>query len=316
MKLSLAPIQSYTTVFYRYAHRVTFNTFDKYFTPFFEDDKQGGWEPVLQPELDTKINDTSILIPQIAANEPEFLIRSAEKFAELGYKEINLNMGCPFPMLVKRQKGAGLVAEPKLLENILNNFFKKTPDVKLSVKIRLGVNSPDEWQNIIPVLNDYPLTEVIVHPRTAKQKYSGEVNWDEFEKIIAVCKHPVTANGDINSKETYLDLQNRFPGVSSWMTGRGTLINPFLPGEIKGINYSSQDKKELFIKFHDTYLTIVKQHYPVWNHAFNHIRNFWYYPLQNIENGKRLFKKLKKHLIENEYSKWVNKVMNVTQHQD
>jgi tRNA-dihydrouridine synthase len=230
----------------------------------------------------------------------------------MGYNEINLNMGCPFPMLVKRKKGAGLMQEPELVSEILNSFFRQTSDIKLSVKIRLGVTEPDEWQNIIPVLNDFPLSEVIIHPRTAKQKYSGKVNWNEFEKIIAVCKHPVTGNGDINSKDDYLALKTRFPNVSSWMTGRGALVDPFLPGELKGINYSHQQKKELFIEFHNTFLRIVKQYFPVWNHAYNHIRNFWHYPLQSVENGQRHYKKLKKFMPENEYLKWSMTMINGT----
>ena len=309
MKLSMAPIQSYTTVFYRYAHRVTFNAFDKYYTPFFENDKQNGWGPPLMPELDPKLNKASTLIPQTATNEPAFLIRSAKEFAKMGYNEINLNMGCPFPMLVKRKKGAGLMQEPKLVSEILNSFFRQTSDIKLSVKIRLGVTEPDEWQNIIPVLNDFPLSEVIIHPRTAKQKYGGKVNWNEFEKIIAVCKHPVTGNGDINSKHDSIVLQTRFTNISSWMIGRGALADPFLPGELKGINYSQQQKKELFIEFHDTYLNIVKQHFPNWNHSFNYIRNFWYYPLQNIENGQRYYKRLKKYLRVEEYNEWITKIL-------
>ncbi len=312
MKLSLAPIQSYTTAFYRYAHHLTFNTFDKYYTPFFENNKQNGWLPALLPELDKKLNSQTNLIPQVITNNSVFLICSAEKFAGMGYTKINLNMGCPFPMMVRRQKGAGLMAEPKLLENILTDFYDQMPEAKLSVKIRLGINEPDEWKNIIPILNDFPVTEVIVHPRTAKQKYDGKVNWTEFEKITSVCKHPVTGNGDINSKEDFLELKSRFPDVFSWMTGRGALIDPFLPGEIKGTNYSTQQKKELFRMFHDTYFEIIKQHFPVWNHAFNHIRTFWYYPLQSVKNGQRHYKTLKKFMPENEYLKWSMTMINGT----
>ncbi len=310
MKISLAPIQSYTHAFYRYAYSKAFNSCDRYYTPFFEDDKMDGWKPALMPELDIKLNDGIAVIPQIATNKPEFLIRSAEKFAEMGYNEINLNMGCPFPMLVKRHKGAGLLQEPKNIEEILNSFFKKTDEIKLSVKMRLGVEKPDEWKRIIPILNNYPVADVVVHPRTAKQKYGGDVNWDEFEKITQQCAHSVTANGDIKSRQDYISLQNRFPHVTSWMIGRGALTNPFLPGELRGISYSQQEKKELFLKFHDTFLDIVKQYHPVWNHAFNYMRNFWYYPLQNIENGQRQYKKLKKYLNEAEYQAWCVELLN------
>jgi len=310
MEISLAPIQSYTYAFYRYAHSRTFSSFDRYYTPFFEDDKKRGWKPGLTPELDIKLNDGITIIPQIATNEPEFLIRSAEKFSEMGYNEINLNMGCPFPMLVKRGKGAGLLQEPKIVEKILNFFFRKTDGIELSVKMRLGIDEADEWESIIPILNNYSVAEVIVHPRSAKQKYGGDVNWDEFERLTEQCNLPVTGNGDINSRQDYNSLQKHFPHITSWMIGRGALTNPFLPGELKGISYSQQERKELFLKFHDTFLNVVKQYFPEWNHALNYMRSFWHYPLQNVENGQRHYKKLKKYLSEAEYQAWSVKLLN------
>ena len=310
MKLSLAPIQSYTYVYYRYAHAVTFDSFDKYYTPFFEEDKNRGWKSALLPELNNELNKSINLIPQIATNNPEFLIRSATKFAEFGYQEINLNMGCPFPMLVKRSKGAGLLKKPDLLEEILNSFFKNIQGIKLSVKMRLGVDEPDEWRKTIPILNDFPISDMIVHPRTAKQKYGGDVNWDEFEKIAKECNHPVIGNGDINNIKDFVTLQNRFPHITSWMLGRGSLTNPFLSGTIKGKEYSEEERDKLFRKLHETYLKVIMQQFPVWNHAFNYMKSFWYYPLQEIENGRKHYKKLKKYLTKEEYHKWSGELLN------
>ncbi len=309
MKLSLAPIQSYTHVFYRYAHHHTFGTFDRFFTPFFEEGKNGDLEPKIFPEPNPDLNSGMDVVPQVATNSGDFLIQTAKTFAGMGLDEINLNMGCPFPMLVKRKKGAGLLKKPTLVKSILTSFFNHTSGIKLSVKMRLGVERPDEWKDIIPIINDFPVSEVTVHPRTAKQKYKGEVNWAEFENITAACKHPLTGNGNINTKEDYLELQKRFSTVSSWMTGRGALHDPFLPGKIKGIVYTQEQKKLLFTKFHNTYLNIVKQNYPEWNHAFNLIRTFWHYPLQNNRNGQRFYKKLKKYLIEDEYSRWSQEII-------
>ncbi len=308
MLLSLAPIQGYTHVFYRYAHAKTFNTIDKYYTPFFEDNKANGWEPELLPELDKKLNNYINLVPQVVTNTPEFLIRSAEQFVKMGYSKINLNMGCPFSMLVKRKKGAGLLTEPELVKNILSTFFKKTQNIKLSVKMRIGINEPDEWEKVIGIINDYPVSEIIVHPRTVKQKYGGNVNWDEFEKIAERCIHPITGNGDINCKQDYLTLQSRFPQIKSWMLGRGALTNPYMPSEIKGVEYTTQKKKELLYQFHNSYLQIVQQHFPVWNHAFNYLKSFWCYPIKSFANGHKHYKKLRRYLNENEYKRWVEEL--------
>lgn len=307
MILSCAPIQSHTGAFYRWAHAKTFGSFDRYYTPFFEY-KKNQWTPSLSLELDNQLNRNIQMIPQVITNSEKNLIMAFTRFQDMGYDELNLNMGCPFPMLVKRQLGGGLLTQPKLLKQILEKTFHKQPSIKLSIKMRLGVHTPNQWQDIIPILNQFPLTEVIVHPRTVDQQYKGDVQWDEYEAFSKKCVHPLMGNGDINTVKDYKRLSQTFPETTGWMLGRGALVNPFLPGMIKGERLDADEMKQLMWQFHNRYLHIVQQNYTVWNHAFNWMKSFWMYPIHFFEQGKRHFKKMKKYLTEEDYLHWLNQL--------
>jgi tRNA-dihydrouridine synthase len=266
------------------------------------------WSPELLPELNNQLNFKNQVIPQIVSNSANLLLNAHTQFLEMGYDELNLNMGCPFPMLVKRQLGGGLLAHPNLVKRILEDTFQERPSIKLSIKMRLGVHAPQQWKNIIPILNQFPLTEVIIHPRTVDQQYKGKVQWDEYEAISNRCIHPLTGNGDINSIEDYQQLSQTFQETKRWMLGRGALVNPFLPGMIKGERLDADEMKHVMRQFHDSYLQVIRQHHPLWNHAFNRVKTFWLYPINIFQQGKRHLKKMKKFLTEEDYLSWTDQL--------
>ncbi len=305
MPVYLAPLQSYTTVFYRMAFNMVLGGVDKYFTPFFEEGKNKGTEPKLFPEIKPELNRGLYVVPQVATNNPEFLISFASEALKLGYKEINLNMGCPFPMLVKRKKGGGLVGELDMLKVLMEGFFNEKLPIQLSVKMRSGLASPKEGRETIKVLNNYSLNEVIIHPRLVTQKYSGHADWDVFEEMSNEIMHPIVANGDINSIEDLENLKKRFPQVKGLMLGRGLLSNPLILNSAK---LSKEMELNLYKEFHTHYKELVLKYCTDWNQAFNHLSNFWYYPLSGSIIGKRQLRKLKKHNTEETYKKWLNDV--------
>jgi tRNA-dihydrouridine synthase len=299
----MAPLQSYTTSFYRQAHAMTFGKMDKYFTPFFEDSDTDISTLEKHPELLASLNNNLSVVPQVASNSSEFLLNFSNKVSQLGYTEINLNMGCPFPMLVKRKKGGGLLAQPEMAEQMLDNFFSKTTNIKLSLKIRLGVDDKQQGRTIVELANQFPLEEIIIHPRLVTQKYSGEVNWDEFELLHTLSSHPVVANGDINSPEDAQKITKRFPNSKGLMLGRGLLTNPGLPELIAG----KSDNKRLF-HLHENYFELLTDYYSNWNQAFNFLQTFWYYPLQTNQELMRHLRKLKKHNKPELYQEWIEQL--------
>lgn len=304
LPIYLAPLQSYTTVFYRNAFASVIGGVDKYFTPFFEEGKNDVILPSTSLELDKSLNLGLDVVPQVATNNAEFLIRFATIAIELGYTEINLNMGCPFPMLVKRQKGGGMLGNVHISNEILKAFFKAALPIQLSVKMRSGIMDTQEGLDMIQVLNDYPLSEMIIHPRLVSQKYMGEPDWDAFAKMARTCQHRIIANGDINTLEELSQIKAEFQNLKGVMMGRGILTNPL----VLMPDLNNEERLALFKKFHAYFKDELIKHCLDWNQCFSHLCNFWYYPLSGSIIGKRHLRKLKKHNSINKYELWLAEV--------
>ena len=306
----LAPLQGYTKVWYRNAFHSALGGADKYFTPFFEEHRSGGFDPRLLPELDIELNSGMTLIPQVVANEPAFLIKAFEAIHAMGYNEVNLNMGCPFPMLVKRNKGGGLMNQPDMVRPMLDTFFEKYPNALLSVKMRSGLDDTQQGVDMVRLLNNYPLTEVIIHPRLVVQQYKGEPDWDAFDAMAQLCRHPLVANGDINKTIDFELLKNRFPQVQCWMMGRGWLGNPSLAMEIRDGILTEGERLINLMKLHKAFhQLIMSQKQMPWQLQNQLLMQFWYYPALQMENGKRWFRRLGKANKPETYHDYINEVM-------
>ena len=137
-------------------------------------------------------------------------------FRERGFDRADLNAGCPFPMIVRRGRGSGLLRTPDVLEALLAAGCEEMGPGKFSLKVRLGVESPDELRALLPRINRYPLAALTVHARTAKQMYDGEVDRTRFAEILAASANPVIYNGDAQ-----VDRLDDVPdGVAGVMVGR------------------------------------------------------------------------------------------------
>lgn len=174
------------------------------------------------------------LVPQILSNDAAGFVTTAKTLSGLGYAEINWNLGCPYSMVADKKRGSGLLPYPDRIEKFLDEVCA-CPDFAVSVKLRLGRNDPREILDLVPVLNRFPLTKVIIHPRIGTQMYKGEVNLDDFARAADLCVHPVVYNGDIKDLKTFESLRDRFPRINEWMIGRWAVSDPFLAGKIKGL---------------------------------------------------------------------------------
>nr|WP_319399257.1 tRNA-dihydrouridine synthase family protein [uncultured Carboxylicivirga sp.] len=304
-QIYLAPLQGYTSVFYRKALAKVYGGIDKYFTPFFEEGKDTFSNPDLLPELNEELNFGNNLIPQIAVNTSSFLIEFAKKIKAFGYEELNINMGCPFPMLVKRKKGGGMLSEPDLIKKLLDDYFQKDLKLKLSIKMRTGLNDQAQGSQIISILNQYPIEEVIIHPRLVTQKYKGEPDWNAFEHMMSSCQLPVVANGDIVNQTAMNDLAERFPNIKGVMIGRGILADPAI---ILKKSLTRKEKIDLFQELHNVFYNLIEENTINWNQAYNYFNDFWFYPLSKNNESKRYFRKLKKHNSINLYKDWLGGV--------
>ena len=162
------------------------------------------------------VQSTLPLVPQVITKHPDAMRTLLRAFRERGFDRADLNAGCPFPMIVRRGRGSGLLRTPDLLEALLAAGCEEMGPGKFSLKVRLGVESPDDLRTLLPRINRYPLAALTVHARTARQMYEGEVDRARFAEILAESANPVIYNGDAE-----LDRLGDLPdGVAGVMVGR------------------------------------------------------------------------------------------------
>jgi tRNA-dihydrouridine synthase len=168
--------------------------------------------------------------------------------------------------------------------------------------MRAGLVSADEIFQVVPVLNDYPLAEVIFHPRTAKQLYSGTPDQDLFVKISGLVGHPMVYNGDLCTSEEFDLAQNKFPSVNNWMIGRGLLKNPFLAMEIRGVQLpAGKEKIDLLEHFHEEILAGYTGMLSGQSHLITRMTKFWEYFCFLFPNPHKAFKRVKKSVNMSKY---------------
>lgn len=248
--LILAPIRGVTDVVYRDAFARCFSGFDRAVAPFFQLRQGHGLRPAELRQVAREANHALCTIPQVLTNHAPTFSAALRELKEAGHEEVNWNLGCPYPTVAGRGRGAGLLPDAERIDRILGEVMAEAP-VRLSVKMRLGYHDPDEFKAVIEVLNRYPLTEVMLHARTADQMYEGEVDLTRAVEALALCRHPFVYNGDIATVEGWHLLARPLPGVAGWLVGRGALKNPFLPAQLKGAPLPAQeDCRVQLVKFH------------------------------------------------------------------
>lgn len=290
-KVYIAPLQGFTDYTFRAAFTSLFGSPEAAFSPFINahEPEQRMYRDVL-PERNVGYK----LIPQILGNDPQKMALVLIELEQMGYKEVNLNLGCPHPMVTKRTMGAGLLPFPEKIETILNELVTNT-DCQISVKMRLGLNSIDDWKAILPVVNKYSLSEVIIHARTAAQMYKGDTNVNAFIDIASQLKHPICFNGNIFTLEQFQELSTKMPYVNRWMVGRGLLANPLLINEIHtGIKSSDYDIRASISKLHEQLIYLNSLRLSGSSHVFNKVKPYWEYFAQSFKGMEKGLKKIKK----------------------
>ncbi len=291
--LSLGPFQGITDAPFRNVFKRHFGGVDKFYTPFFTGIHKDDHAKNLQgEEIDPLCNDVETLTPQILSTDAEEILRFAKQCKELGYNEINLNMGCPFPRVANKKRGSGLLPYPDKVEEMLEKVFEKI-DMKFSVKCRLGYFSPDETDAIIPIFNRFPLSELIIHPRIGKQLYKGEADVERFKALIPSINAPLVYNGDIFSVDTFKRIREAVQPVELFMLGRGVLANPFLAEEIKNGNTSDDKTQRLHAYVLDLYDDRLR-HAGGSPKVLGRMKELWSYLMNSFEEPQVVWRKIKK----------------------
>ncbi|NFT93088.1 tRNA-dihydrouridine synthase family protein [Clostridium botulinum] len=301
MKYYLAPMEGITGYIYRNTYEKFFHNIDKYFTPFIVTNKSRSLKSKELRDVLPENNKGMSIVPQILTNDSEGFINTTRKLQQLGYNEVNLNLGCPAGTVVSKNRGSGFLAKREELDIFLEEIFK-IDDMKISIKTRIGKDSPEEFYELIKIYNKYPLEELIIHPRTQKDFYGNKPNLDVFKDALSLSNNPVCYNGDIFTVADNNKFEETFPKVKTLMLGRGILANPGLMNEIKNNDFIN---KELLKDFHDE---IFNKYIDLFNEEKNamfRMKELWGYMIYIFSDNKKYAKKIRKAQKLNDYNEAV-----------
>ena len=246
-----APIQGLTETAWRHFHHMIYGDgITRYHTPFLRVERGEIRRRDLR-HLGSDFNKDIRLTPQIILRDLREFRMLCDAVAEAGYRQIDINMGCPFPPQVHHGRGAGMIADTELLSALGDEMRGRYSDIEFSLKMRLGVESPDEWRVSADAVNSLPLSHVTVHPRTARQQYQGELWLDEFAALLAGSAHPVIYNGDITHPSHIDDILSRDPSLAGVMIGRGLFSRPSIVAEwLAGEEWDESRRHEAMMRLH------------------------------------------------------------------
>lgn len=303
----LAPFQGITGVTFRRVYVKHFQGVDKLFTPFFTTIHHSNKLPARKlAELGNPSENGIEVVPQILSKDADEIIRFARFCENLGFSEINWNLGCPYPQVANKRRGSGMLPYPEMIDDILQKVMAETA-VRFSIKCRLGYFSTNEIFELIPVFNKHNIPELTIHARIGNQLYTGEPDQHIFAKAISLLKVPVIYNGDIFTKNDFLQFEKTFPAINTLMIGRGLLYDPFLPADCKGLPVATDRKAHIRKFIDDLYFGYRRQMNDNLS-AISVLKEYWSYLSQSLNDPHKGFKKIKKVNCFDEYEDSVSRI--------
>lgn len=304
MKYYLAPMEGITGYIYRNAYDDFFHNTDKYFTPFVSPNQNYCLQKKELTDIAPENNKGKLVIPQILTNRADYFTETEKMLKELGYEEINLNLGCPSGTVVAKGKGSGFLAKREELNRFLEEIFSHAV-TKISIKTRLGKKEPEEFYELIEIFNQYPLEELIIHPRVQKEYYKNKPNLELFQYAMNTSKNPICYNGNIFTAKDYQELLEKFPKIDRVMCGRGSIGNPGLIDEIReGVPL----KKQVLKAFHDRVYGDYQMVLSGDKNILFKMKEMWYYMIHIFSNYEIYVKKIRKAEKCLEYEKIISRL--------
>ena len=309
----LAPMEEVTGYVYRNVYHAMFGDMDRYFTPFIAPTKKKILKTRERKEVAPENNQGMNVVPQILTNDTEQFLDTCNMLIGLGYHEVNLNLGCPAATVVSKKKGSGFLDDIGRLDQFFETVFEEVAALpeerkcRVSVKTRIGMEFPEEFEDIMEVYNRYPFSEIIIHPRLQKDYYQNHPNLDVFGEALKQSAHPVCYNGDIFTKEDYDTFCGRFPTVERVMLGRGVVTNPGLVREIRtGQTITTTELEE----YHDRLYAGYREAMGSEKDALFKMKEVWSYLGKMFPESERELKKVRKANRPEEYQEAVRRVFN------
>lgn len=290
MNYYFAPLEGITGYIYRNTYEKYFGGIHKYFSPFITTNQNFTIQNREKKDVLPENNKEIYLVPQIMSNNAQQFYDMANKMADLGYKEINLNLGCPSRTVVTKKKGSGFLAYPDELNAFLSEIFYDCKDMEISIKTRIGMENPEEFKRLLQIYNKYPLKELIIHPRLQTDYYNHHPNMDVFKEAIEGAKAPICYNGDLFTVEDIENFKKQYPTVESIMLGRGILKIPTLMKELEG------EARDLS-KWHEFLSELCEEYEKELSGDINvlyKMKEHWYYLFQSLPGNEKAVKAMRK----------------------
>ncbi|OUN39827.1 dihydrouridine synthase [Faecalibacterium sp. An77] len=304
MRYNAAPMEGLTDRVWRQTHQHIFGGADRYYAPFISPPENRIPVKKKMDELLPEANPGVPVIPQLLGKDGSCAAWMIGVLRQMGYTEVNLNFGCPSGTVTAKGKGAGMLRDLEALDRFLDTVFEEAGG-PISVKTRIGVDKPEEFQAILEVYNRYPLAELIIHPRVMRQLYRGQADRDTFAAALPACHFPVCYNGDITTPQDFAALEAAWPGLSGLMAGRGLIADPALFRRARGGAPASKEELRAYLDGLYTGYTAAFGSAPA---AISRMKAFWHECIGLFEGTEKLEKQLKKLREPWEYEVTVNQI--------
>jgi len=291
MKIHIAPVQGHTDAAWRHFHQEIYGGDLTYYTPFIRLEKGDFRKHDLKDYL-SPLNSNHDVVAQVIFRNMDELAPLLEGLVERGAKRIDLNSGCPFPLQTAKGRGAAFVGNRKEFSRI-PELISHFPEVRFSMKMRLGYEDPGEWRGVIDILNDMDLDHVTLHPRVGRQQYGGDLNMEEFASFLGESRNPVVYNGELKTPGDISRIAEQYPGCAGVMLARGVLGRPSLAAEYaEGKEWSQDRRLETMMRFHDALIDHYSAELCGDHQLLSKIKPFWEYAEEEI--GRKAWKAIKK----------------------
>ena len=301
MNYYFAPMEGITDSVFRKAHHRHFGGITRYYMPFISPTVHRALTPREAREVPNADSVPFAAIPQLLTKVPEDFIWAAGQCRDLGYEEVNLNLGCPSGTVTAKGKGSGMLRDLDALDKFLEEIFREAP-LPISVKTRLGFETAEEFPRLLDIFNRYPIKELTLHPRVRKDFYNGFVNMDAFRYCLEHAKAPVCYNGNLCSVAQIETFSKEFPQVQSVMIGRGLVGDP-------GMLVSGGTTVDAL----ESFMEELAQEYCVVfgseRNAMFRLKENWRHLLCRFEGSEKLGKRLRKTTDLREYKSIVREIL-------
>ena len=293
MRYYFAPMEGLTDSIYRRLHHKYFPGIHRYYMPFLSPTIHRTLTHKEDRELPMADSVDFTAVPQILTKVPEDFLWAAQVCRDRGYTEVNLNIGCPSGTVVSKGKGSGMLRDPAALDAFLDQVFSGSP-LPVSVKTRLGLETPEEFPTLMEVFNRYPIPELTVHPRVRKDFYKEPVREDWFAYAYEESKNPLCYNGNILTPADIQEVHQRYPRVEAVMIGRALIGDP-------GMLCSNDTSAETLKAFHDELMEEYIRAFGTARNAMFRMKENWGFLHKRFDNTDKLWKKLRKTTDIDEY---------------